>query len=227
MEAARIIAGQISSKTYKLVSEINMGYFDVVIDPELQNPIIITFTGAVTTLSKGQDMTVVATTTDENGNPIDVDSYEWYLQGNKISGETANTITIGSTLETGTYWLDLLVTKDSIFSSATITFTVIDEIIFSFDRDGNYEIYKMDSDGAYVTKLTFTDSPIQNKYPAWSKDKTKIAFVSDRDVTGNMDVYVMNADGTDVTRLTDDVADDISPTWSPDGSKIAFVSNRD
>lgn len=64
-----------------------------------------------------------------------------------------------------------------------------------------------------------------NRYPSWSPDGRKIAFVSERD--GNSEIYMMNADGSDVTRLTDHSADDWGASWSPDGRKIAFVSDRD
>lgn len=67
--------------------------------------------------------------------------------------------------------------------------------------------------------------------PSWSPDRSRIAFLSDRE--GSTDVYVMNADGTNERRLTDlpgeaffdrplDVnASEVSP-WSPDGTRIAF-----
>ena len=96
-------------------------------------------------------------------------------------------------------------------------------IAFDSDRDGNFEVYVMNTDGSGLTRLT--SNPAGDGSPAWSPDGTRIAFVSDRD--GNFEVYVMNADGSGLTRLTDDPASDDSPAWSPDGSRIAFHSDRD
>lgn len=86
-------------------------------------------------------------------------------------------------------------------------------IAFHSDRDGDFEIYVMDADGAGLAPLT--DEPAADVAPAWSPDGTAIVFVSNRD--GNEEIYVMNADGTGVARLTADPADDGDPAWSPAG----------
>lgn len=101
--------------------------------------------------------------------------------------------------------------------------TGVAKIAFSSDRDGNYEIYTMDSDGGAQTRLT--ENTADDLAPAWSPDGKRIAFVSNRD--GNNEIYAMSADGTAQTRLTNNSADDLAPTWSPDGTKIVFVSQRD
>ena len=75
-----------------------------------------------------------------------------------------------------------------------------------------------------VTNLT--QSAGYDRYPSWSPDGGRIAFVSNRD-GGDGEVYVMDADGTSPTRLTQDASDARSPSWSPDGGRIAFMSNRD
>lgn len=97
------------------------------------------------------------------------------------------------------------------------------KIAFQSNRDGNYEIYVMDPDGANQTRLTY--SPGEDYDAAWSPDGRKIAFSSRRD--GDFEIYVMNADGSGLTALTDNTSDDIEPAWSPDGTMIAFVSGRD
>jgi Tol biopolymer transport system component/uncharacterized cupredoxin-like copper-binding protein len=95
------------------------------------------------------------------------------------------------------------------------------EIAFASERDGNSEIYLVDSGGA-LTRLT--DDPAEDVGPAWSPDGTRIAFASNRG--GSFDIYVMDADGTGVTRLTEAAGDNGFPAWSPDGTRIAFASNR-
>ena len=103
-------------------------------------------------------------------------------------------------------------------------------IAFWSSRDGNGEIYVMDTDGSNQKNLT--NHPANDQGPKWSPDGTKIAFFSDRGFDANdpkehsTEIYVMNADGTNPTRLTNNLAIDAWPTWSPDGTKIAFSSDR-
>ncbi|HLO32444.1 MAG TPA: hypothetical protein VK249_25055 [Anaerolineales bacterium] len=97
------------------------------------------------------------------------------------------------------------------------------QIIFTSRRDGNNEIYVMDSNVAQLKRLT--DHSSDDFAPAWSPDGSQIAFLSDRENrTGVYSIYLMNPDGSGVKRLTNDKGNDYSPAWSPDGSQIAFRS---
>jgi len=98
-----------------------------------------------------------------------------------------------------------------------------DKVVFSSTRDGNLEIYTMNSDGTGVTRLT--NNPASDVFPAWSPDRSKIAFTSNR--SGQFEIYTMNADGSSPTRLTFGASVNGGAAWSPDGLKIAFTSNRD
>jgi DNA/RNA endonuclease G (NUC1) len=97
------------------------------------------------------------------------------------------------------------------------------QIVFSSNRDGNFEIYGMKADGTGVVRLT--NNAGIDLDPALSPDRTKIVFTSSRD--GNFEIYSMNANGTGVTRLTNNPAIDGFAAWSPTGSKITFTSTRD
>ena len=100
--------------------------------------------------------------------------------------------------------------------------STVSRVAFATNRDGNWEIYVMNSDGSNPHNVT--NNPGRDSHPSWSPGGSKIAFQSERD--GNWEIYVMNSDGSEQVRLTDDRGVDQSPTWSPDGTKIAFVSDR-
>ncbi|SDO06879.1 TolB family protein [Geodermatophilus sp. DSM 45219] len=100
--------------------------------------------------------------------------------------------------------------------------------VFTSDRDGDSEIYRVRADGR-VVQLTSND--VHDGDAVWSPDGRELAFVSDRD--GDLEVFVMDADGSDVRQLThneatpDAAAWDHSPDWAPDGDALVFVSDRE
>lgn len=100
--------------------------------------------------------------------------------------------------------------------------STVSRIAFATNRDGNWEIYVMNSDGSNPHNVS--NNPSTDSHPSWSPDGRRIAFQSDRD--GNLEIYVMNSDGSEQVRMTNDRGTDHSPAWSPDGSKISFVSDR-
>jgi Tol biopolymer transport system component len=75
------------------------------------------------------------------------------------------------------------------------------KIVFQSTRDGQSEIYVMNSDGTGQTRLT--NNPAWDSAPAWSPDGTKILFTSLRDGPMSPALYLMNADGSGQTRVTD------------------------
>lgn len=94
------------------------------------------------------------------------------------------------------------------------------KIVFVSIRDGNREIYSINADGTNQTRLT--NNSARDDSPRWSRDGTKIVFVSDRDGS-LLEIYSMSADGSNQTRLTTNSVSDDDPAWSPDGTKIAFA----
>jgi Tol biopolymer transport system component len=97
------------------------------------------------------------------------------------------------------------------------------KIAFQSGRDGNPEIYSMNPDGSGLVRLTTTDAVVQDVSPAWSPDRTRIAFNSTRG-TGYFRLFVMNADGSGVTEVPVPAGGTGIPRWSPNGKQIAFAN---
>jgi dipeptidyl aminopeptidase/acylaminoacyl peptidase len=97
------------------------------------------------------------------------------------------------------------------------------QIAFSADWNGGYEIYRMPAAGGEAVRLGGQSGT--NLYPAWSPDGSKIAFTSDR--SGHSWLMTMDAtDGGHAIPLADEQTQAFfaSPaTWSPDGTQLAYV----
>ena len=61
-------------------------------------------------------------------------------------------------------------------------------VVFDTNRDGDYEIYRMDEDGSNLVNLT--NDPGNDYMPSASPDGALITFSSDRD--GDQDFYTMD-----------------------------------
>ncbi len=162
---------------------------------------------------------------------IDVPAGHWADQA--IGWAVANDITRGTAADR--FDPDGTVTRAQIVTFLYRTFHFIQgnpvtagaaegTIAFSSNRDGDHEVYLMNSDGSNVRQLTH-NTRHYDWLPAWSPDATRIAFTSNRD--GDFEIFVMNPDGTNQHQLTHNISFDTTPNWSPDGARIAFTRYRD
>jgi hypothetical protein len=88
-------------------------------------------------------------------------------------------------------------------------------------RTGDTEIFLVDPDTGDARNLTRSPKS-EDRYPCWSPDGKRIAFVSNR--SGPANLYVMDADGGHVTCIVDTKSVCYMPSWqrTADGERIVF-----
>ncbi len=105
--------------------------------------------------------------------------------------------------------------------------STIPEIVFVSERDGNPEIYTMNSVGENIKRLT--NDPSSDISPVWSPDNLQIAFYSNRG--GRFILYIMNSDGTGQRPLNKVFQSEINARlpaykWAPDSRRIVFLDSN-
>ncbi|MCO5181185.1 MAG: hypothetical protein M9896_14180 [Candidatus Promineofilum sp.] len=97
-------------------------------------------------------------------------------------------------------------------------------LVYSSNRDGDYDIYLLDPTTRDGQPIQLTNSPGDDTDPTLSPDGTFIVFTSTRD--GNPELYLMDYDGEFPTRLTNAPTIQRRPAISPDGTQIAYESDE-
>jgi len=103
------------------------------------------------------------------------------------------------------------------------------EIVYSSNRNGTYDIWVMNSDQSNDENLSIKSHDPSGQFsegvPGWSPDGNKIVFLSDK--SGCQNVWVMDADGQNDYNLTQINRAEQGPSWGPDGTKIYFSRNME
>ena len=97
-------------------------------------------------------------------------------------------------------------------------------IVFTSERAGSADIFKMHADGSGVEQVT--SGPSYDDQASLSPDNQTLAFVSTRD-GGTANIWLLDLARHEYTKLTKDTGGNFRPSWSPDGKWIAFSSGRD
>ncbi len=93
-------------------------------------------------------------------------------------------------------------------------------LVYTGERNGAFDIYKINAQGGDETRLT-TDDGLDDG-PEYTPDGRFIYFNSTR--TGTMQIWRMRPDGSGQEQVTDDEYNNWFPHISPDGKWIAFLS---
>jgi len=102
----------------------------------------------------------------------------------------------------------------------------------NFSQDGKWvayttfplsSLFRSKVDGS--EKLQLTSSPMLVKWPSWSPDGSKIAFVGHAP-NQPWRIYSVPADGGNLERLETDEVYNSPPGWSPDGNRLVFSTRK-
>lgn len=93
-------------------------------------------------------------------------------------------------------------------------------LIFTGERNGEFDIYKVPAAGGPEVQLTTAKGLDDGS--EYTPDGKYIYFNSAR--TGTMQIWRMRADGSEQEQITDDEYNNWFPHISPDGKQIAFLS---
>ena len=103
-------------------------------------------------------------------------------------------------------------------------------IVFSSNRDGNFELYTIKASGLGLSQLTKTRAPVQNLEPQWSPDGNSVVFTrtSMSPTLSGSGIYLLKVSTGTVGRLSPPShgSADHNAMWSPNGTRIAFASDR-
>jgi Tol biopolymer transport system component len=94
-------------------------------------------------------------------------------------------------------------------------------LTFTGGRDGEWDIYKIRSDGS-GDEVRLTNDPALDDGSEFSPDGKYIYFNSSR--SGRMQIWRMRADGSGQEQVTDDEYNNWFPHVSPDGTKLVYLA---
>ena len=102
------------------------------------------------------------------------------------------------------------------------------QIVFTSNRGGNYDIYRIDADGSGLEQLTTTLDDEEEL--EWSPDGAQIAYLLVKTLESGQQerhLYLMAVDGSHSRPLTTAPGNFLDPCWSPDGRFLAFTREQD
>jgi TolB protein len=89
--------------------------------------------------------------------------------------------------------------------------SVLNQIAFSSNRGGNYDLYSMNLDGANVKSMAA--HPGFDSEPDWGPEGKKLIFVSNR--SGRPHIWKVESDGSGLLQLTKGDSRNRTPKWRP------------
>lgn len=93
-----------------------------------------------------------------------------------------------------------------------------DKIAYVSNETGFYEVWLAESDGTQREQLTFLESTV--KYPKWSYDGSKIAFLSENRADIGDNIFILDVKSKNIKQVESQFNRHNRPSWSFDDSAI-------
>ncbi len=161
-----------------------------------------------------------------NENTVHI-SPAWSIDGKKIAytgyayhpkSKTRNADLFIYELSSAKRWL--LSYRKGINSGANFT-PDGNNILLTLSQGGNPDIFRMNTNGKNLVRITRGPNRAMNVEPAMSPDGKMIAFSSDRG--GRPMIYTMNSNGSKIRRITEAGKYNATPSWAPDSKRFVFA----
>ncbi len=98
-------------------------------------------------------------------------------------------------------------------------------LLYVSDKDGDFEVYLKYLGTSRPDAQLTNNSAINDWFPDWSADGSRIVFTSNRD--GNYDLFTMNVDGSEQLSLVNSSGWDEYGIWEPGTGRIVFSTTSE
>jgi TolB protein len=95
------------------------------------------------------------------------------------------------------------------------------KVVFTSDRNGNWDVFVMSVDGGPATQITFDDA--HELHPTWSPDGSSLCYCRFNDRTARWELWTVSLERPGVRTF---VCEGMFPRWSPDSSTDRILFQR-
>ena len=95
------------------------------------------------------------------------------------------------------------------------------KVVFTSDRNGNWDVFVMSVDGGPATQVTFDDA--HELHPTWSPDGGRLCYCRFNDRTARWELWTVSLERPGVRTF---VCEGMFPRWSPDSTNDRILFQR-
>lgn len=174
------------------------------------------------TLAGGERTRLAASFVDQAGKPVGpAQGVQWVTSNAQLVKVDAD-----GTVEGVAPGRATITARAGAGAPSSVTVLVTGDLLLTSTRSGRLGIYTTLARAPEQFIPLVADSFGNYLDGAYSPDRSRVAYASDRLGPGNYDIYIADADGRNPVRLTSEAGMDLQPHWTPDGQSLVFVSLR-